>query len=274
VALALERFGNDAATTLSSGVDNVVTTLPVTAGGDPFPTVPQFRVRVDSEIMIVTTAGVSSWTVTRGAEGTAAAAHSSGAAVTHVVTEGALRNYAPRVVLQQRAWMPSTAVAEAGLGRFITMQSQALLTSGTLRLGAPLILPAGQTVSSISICSSTTAAGTPTNQWFCLVRQSDLAVLAKTVNDTTAAWATNALKTLSLAAAYTPNSDEAVYLGVVVTATTVPTLIGWSVNAALIAALSPALSGNSTASLTTPDSLGATAAAVTSSSLTHWGYVS
>ena len=86
-----EQFGNLAATTLSSGVDASTTTLPVASGAAPFPQSAQFRIVVDSEIMIVTAgAGTSSWTVTRGAESTTAAAHSSGAAVTHVLTAGAL----------------------------------------------------------------------------------------------------------------------------------------------------------------------------------------
>ena len=86
-----EQFGTLAATTLSAGVNNAVTTLPVTSGAAPFPQSAQFRIVVDSEIMIVTGgAGTTSWTVTRGAESTTAAAHSSGAAVTHVLTAGAL----------------------------------------------------------------------------------------------------------------------------------------------------------------------------------------
>lgn len=87
-----EKFSNNASSTLSTGVNAVVTTLPVAAGGAPFPTSGTFRVRVESELMIVTGGqGTNSWTVTRGAEGTTAAAHTSGTGVTHVLTAGALQ---------------------------------------------------------------------------------------------------------------------------------------------------------------------------------------
>jgi len=83
--MAMEEFTNNSTTTLFSNV----------ASGDPsivvvsrtgFPMGPQFRVAVDSELMLVT-GGLSgtTWTVELGYEGTAAA-HSSGAAVTLVVT--------------------------------------------------------------------------------------------------------------------------------------------------------------------------------------------
>lgn len=53
----------------------------------------QFRIVVDSEIMIVTAGATgTSWTVTRGAEGSTAATHLSGVSVYHDLTAGALTN--------------------------------------------------------------------------------------------------------------------------------------------------------------------------------------
>jgi hypothetical protein len=87
-----EQFGNLAATTLSAAITTTsATTLTVVSAAAPFPQTAQFRIIIDSEIMIVTAgAGTTTWTVTRGAENTTAATHLSGAAVTHILTAGAL----------------------------------------------------------------------------------------------------------------------------------------------------------------------------------------
>lgn len=83
-----EQFVNDFQTTLSSGINDITTTIPVVAGTS---VASQFRAKIDDEIIIVTAGGTgTSWTATRGAEGTSAASHSSGATVTVVLTDGAL----------------------------------------------------------------------------------------------------------------------------------------------------------------------------------------
>lgn len=83
-----ENLANDFATTLASAIDNATGTLIVAlASGAP---APNFRVRVDDELMLVTAVAGTTWTVTRGIEGTAAASHASGAVVVHVLTAGAL----------------------------------------------------------------------------------------------------------------------------------------------------------------------------------------
>lgn len=175
----------------------------------------------------------------------------------------------PIMTEQQRLLMPAGAISESGVGRAAGLGNQAILTTGTLRLGAPQVLPAGRTISTITIASATQAAVTPTNQWFCLVRSSDLAVLAKTADDLTTAWSTNAVKTLTLAAAFTPVVNELVWLGVLVAAATTPSLQGWSATNA-----TAQLGGNSTTGLTTPGSLGASAVSPTPSAGTFYGYTS
>jgi len=55
--------------------------------------VTQWRILIDSEIMIVTGGhGLTTWVVTRGAEGTTAATHLSGATVVQLLTSGAVAN--------------------------------------------------------------------------------------------------------------------------------------------------------------------------------------
>lgn len=70
-------------TTLAASIDNSQTTMTV-ASAAAFPA-DEHRVRVGTEIMVVTAGfGTTSWTVTRGADGTTAAAHGSGDGVRHL----------------------------------------------------------------------------------------------------------------------------------------------------------------------------------------------
>lgn len=84
-----EQFSNNATSTLNGAISGVATTLTVTSAA-PYPVGPQFRILIDTEIMLVTGVAGPVFTVTRGAEGTSAAAHSNGASVRHVLTAGAL----------------------------------------------------------------------------------------------------------------------------------------------------------------------------------------
>ncbi len=87
-----EQYTNLARTNLSAGIDDndlTITVLDETL----FPTTATYRIVIDREIMIVTAgAGTDTWTVTRGAEGTTAVAHSSGAPVVLVLTVQSLLN--------------------------------------------------------------------------------------------------------------------------------------------------------------------------------------
>lgn len=83
--MIVELFANDASTTLNGAITNVETSL-VVASAVGFPTTGRFRLRIDNEIIIVTAVAGTTFTVTRGAEGTSAAAHSNGANVYQIVT--------------------------------------------------------------------------------------------------------------------------------------------------------------------------------------------
>lgn len=87
--MALELFANNAATTLNGGINNSVTTITVTSAA-AFPSTGNFRIMVDSEIMLVTAVSTNDFTVTRGAESTSAASHLTGVAVTQVITKAGL----------------------------------------------------------------------------------------------------------------------------------------------------------------------------------------
>jgi len=146
-----------------------------------------------------------------------------------------------------------------------------LLSSGRLSLQA-IWLPAGVTISSISFWSATTAAGTPTNQLFGLY-DNNLNLLRSSSNDTTTAWAANSKKTLSLTSSFTTTYSGIHYLGLMVTATTVPTIKGNTAktNGALNAA-APSMGGTSNTGLTT--ALPATANAPGTVTTSFWGCVS
>lgn len=87
--MASEKFANNGASTLNGGINNSTTTIIVTSAAS-FPSAAQFRILIDSEIMLVTAVASTTFTVTRGQEGTTAASHSDLAPVTHILTKGAL----------------------------------------------------------------------------------------------------------------------------------------------------------------------------------------
>lgn len=90
--MATEQFANDADTTLDGAIDGSQTTLDVT---DPsrFPSVGQFRIVIDAEIMLVTSVSGSTFTVTRAQEGTTGASHVDLSGVSHRLTAGALQQF-------------------------------------------------------------------------------------------------------------------------------------------------------------------------------------
>lgn len=88
-----EQLANRASSTLAGAIDNIVTSLTV-ANGTVFPASGNFRIVIDNEIIIVgARAGNVLSSLTRGAEGTTAAAHSNAAAVDHYLTKGGLDAY-------------------------------------------------------------------------------------------------------------------------------------------------------------------------------------
>ena len=147
----------------------------------------------------------------------------------------------------------------------------ALLSSGRLSLAA-IYLPAGTIISSISFWSATTAGATLTNQLFGLF-DSSYNLLRSSTNDTSTAWAANSRKTLSLTSTFTTTYSGIHYLGIMVAATTVPTIKGNTAKVGgQLSAAAPTMGGTSTTGLTT--TLPATAAAPGTVTTSFWGCVS
>lgn len=91
----------------------------------------------------------------------------------------------------------------------------------------------GDLITNITFKSGATAADTPLNWWFALYDNSTTpALLAQTADQTTTAWAANTVKTLALATAQRITSSGIYYVGIMVKATTPPTLLGHSLGLA------------------------------------------
>ena len=126
----------------------------------------------------------------------------------------------------------------------------ALLSTGRLSLEA-IAIRAGELLTSISFWSATTAGATLTNQLFGLY-DNNLNLLRSSVNDGATAWAANARKTLNLTSTFTTTYSGLYYLGIMVAATTVPTVKGYTARTGgQLNAAAPSLGGTSNTGLTT-----------------------
>lgn len=155
---------------------------------------------------------------------------------------------------------PTDCVA-ATLDRGVTTINGTAPTSGTVELGL-LWIPAGAVITSITFISATTALSAGTHQYFGLYDTSRNR-LAVTADATSAAWAANTAKTLSLTADYKVTSSGLYYVGILVTATTMPTLAGTTLFNSAISNVAPILCGTSSSGQTSlPDPAGAITATV------------
>jgi len=80
-----EQFANLAITELSASIDDSQTEI-IVVDPSSFPTSGDFRLNIDDELFLVTGVSGSTWTVTRGIEGTTAITHDAGAIVSNVLT--------------------------------------------------------------------------------------------------------------------------------------------------------------------------------------------
>ena len=127
-------------------------------------------------------------------------------------------------------------------------------TSGTLTMTG-IWLAQGQTINAITFMSGAQAEATGTHLWFAIYRADTLALLAQSTDNTGAAafGASLSLRQALTAPVVLPYTGL-YYLGVNVTASTVPTLLnitsGVVTNLGAVASTAPILAATSTASLT------------------------
>jgi hypothetical protein len=136
------------------------------------------------------------------------------------------------------------------------------LSTGRLSL-CRLFLPKGLTVTAITFWSATTALSVGTNQWFGLF-DSSRAPLRLTADDTSTAWSSNTAKTLNLSSTFQTTYAGWYYVGIMVKATTVPTVMGVGSLGATLRAVAPITSGTSSTGLTDPASCPNPAGAISS----------
>ena len=162
-------------------------------------------------------------------------------------------------------------IAETMPREICTEANTTMAVSGTLNMQA-IYLRAGQLVSSISLHSASTGAGTPTNYRFGLFDLASRALLAESANQTTPAWASQTLKTLAMGTPYRVPTSGLYYIGYYMTATTVPTIKGFTgKTGGQLAGTAPILHGASTTGLTTANPN--PAAAITVGTTTFWAAV-
>lgn len=183
---------------------------------------------------------------------------------------GELQNaFGPYVLLQN--WGVDGSLAETFDRNFCAEVNTTLLSSGRLSLQA-IWLTAGMRINSISFWSATTAGATLTNQLFGIYDM-NRQLLAQSNNDTSTAWAANTRKTLALASELVIQYTGLYWLGIMVAATTVPTIKGTTGPAnTQLHGQAPILNGTSDTGLTTslPNPCSAPSVAATNA----WGCVS
>lgn len=92
--MGIEKFANAAQTTINQiGGISVSSTTIIVASAALFPTSPQFRVKIENELILVIAVSGNVFTVIRGIEGTPVSAHPNKSTVTHILTAGSLSQF-------------------------------------------------------------------------------------------------------------------------------------------------------------------------------------
>jgi hypothetical protein len=89
---AREQFANNAQDTLDGAIDASQTTLDLNDASE-FPSAGNFRIKIDSEIMLATARSTNTLTVVRGIEGTSGASHGNGTGVHHILTDASMNTW-------------------------------------------------------------------------------------------------------------------------------------------------------------------------------------
>jgi hypothetical protein len=210
-----------------------------------------------SELITVTNISGLTWTVTRGAEGTTPVAHTAGFTVKQVVTAGGLAVAGAG----QNQWAAPGAIVAETFPRIDSAGSQAL-TSGVLAI-CGISLPQYLTVTTITMATKGTAAGTVTAGWYVLL-DSGLVVRGVTANQTSGWGAINTAYAYNLTTPYVTTYTGLYFVGMSVTCGTPPAMVTATAMAAPLAALPPVLCATlSTGYTSTPPAVTTTLSGVT-----------
>lgn len=171
-----------------------------------------------------------------------------------------LANFGALEGSQGRQLSPSNAVAATGSRN--TGSQTIVVASGTLQLTG-IFLVKGMVISNVNFITGSTAGATLTHQWAGIYTPARV-LAAVSADGTSTAMAANTQLTYALSAAYTVPTSGLYYVGLLVTnGATQPTFSGTSGANAAGNALVPILAGTSNTGLTTPQTVGTTATAIT-----------
>lgn len=169
------------------------------------------------------------------------------------------------------AFLRTGAIAET-FPRHLGSANAGVLGSGRLSL-VGIDLPINTVITSITFNAATTALSGGSNQWFGIFDLSRL-MLRLTADDGATAWAASAEKTLALTSTWRTTYSGIHYLGINVTATTVPSLAAMTASVISLPTRAPGVAGNCDSGLTNPASCPSTAASFASIGGVPWAYVS
>lgn len=117
-----ETASNRGQTTLNGSINNSVTSITVT-DGSVFPSSGNFRILIESELLVVTARSSNTLTVVRAQEGTSAASHADLLPVTHILTADGFDRFGKDNV---PLWGESTAPP---LNKLVDTDGKSLLTT-------------------------------------------------------------------------------------------------------------------------------------------------
>jgi len=118
----------------------------------------------------------------------------------------------------------STAFHRRNLPRLPIDDRVDVLATGVMT-SVPIYLQAGDVITSVSVVAGATAGATMTHWWFALYDTTG-ALMAQTADQTSGAIAAGAVLTKALATAQTIKKSGVYRVGIMVAATTVPSLLG------------------------------------------------
>ena len=165
--MTTERFANKAITTLNGGINGVVTSL-VVADPSKFPTSPQFRILIDDELLLVTGVSGSTFTVQRGTEGTLNVSHANGAAITQILTAGALDVISAAGLKTTTTVVDVSAAAAPSAGQILTASSGTVASWATPTPGITLVTVQADidlTTTAITTIDTRSASPTGPGRW-------------------------------------------------------------------------------------------------------------
>jgi len=122
-----ELYGNNPTATLNGGINNAVTSLSVVSAAALPTGTGQFRIIIDSEIMLVTNVSGTTLTITRGTEGTTSASHSDGASISVILTAASVLRTSERHPFIGNRFVGRTHSAKKEPGTIITAGAESTI---------------------------------------------------------------------------------------------------------------------------------------------------